>query len=277
MAGGSRLSGGNDWRGTERAQRSAAYNNRAAVPDSAQRLAGWQARSAALRAALPDHLALPYGPGPRQRYDLFRCGAARAPLLVFIHGGYWQRNGREDFSCMAEGALAHGLDVAVVGHTLAPEASLTAIAGEIDAALTHLHPRDAPVVVAGWSAGGHLAALAARRPDIDGALAISGIFDLAPLRDTVVDDALQLTEDEVAALSPMRLPGPRARQVVAYGANELPELCRQSRDYAAAARAAGQDAILVPLADADHFSVFDALISPDGELTRHAASLARGG
>ncbi len=78
--------------------------------------------------------------------------------MVFIHGGWWQRNSRQVFSCMAEGPLACGIDVALVGYTLAPEASLTEIGAEIAAALDWLAARE-PVgscVLSGWSAGGHL-------------------------------------------------------------------------------------------------------------------------
>ncbi len=264
-----------NWRSLDRAARSAAYDNRAAVPDSARRLAGWSALSAALRADRPAGLDQPYGAAPRQRFDLFASGVAVAPLLAFIHGGYWQRNSRHDFSCMALGPLAHGIDVAVIGYTLAPEAKLAAIVGEVRAALDNLrNGRRGRLVVAGWSAGGHLAALASAWPGVDGVLVVSGLFDLEPLRGTTIDDPLLLTQDDVADLSPIRQAGPRARQVVAYGADELPELRRQSRDYVEACHAAGDDARLLPLAGADHFSVLDALVSPTGDLTGSVVALA---
>src|SRR5262249_35641255 len=99
------------WRGMTRAQLDAAYNNSAAVRNSAEKLAEWAARSANLRAKMGELLDLRYGPRERNRIDLFRCGQRAAPLLVFIHGGYWQRNSKEIFGCMAEGPLALGLDV----------------------------------------------------------------------------------------------------------------------------------------------------------------------
>ena len=186
-----------DWRDLDRAALSRAYDNSGAVADSAARLADWRLRSAALRARPGHTLDLPYDPGPahaagpRNRIDLFACGRAGAPLLAFIHGGYWQRNAKEGFACLAEGPLALGLDVALIGYTLAPEASLTRIADEIGAALRALRAHDAAaglgrrrLVVSGWSAGGHLAALALDGPDADAGLAISGIYDLAPIRRT---------------------------------------------------------------------------------------------
>jgi arylformamidase len=224
------------WRGTTRAALDAAYNNSAAVKDSAARLATWSARSERLRRERPELLDIAYGPRPRNRIDLFRCGAALAPLFIFIHGGYWQRNSREVFACMAEGALARGCDAALVGYTLAPEATLTEIVAEIRAALRWLRREGphrgvaaGPLVVSGWSAGGHLAAMAL--DDADAGLAISGIFDLEPCRLNYLNAALRLTLDDQIALSPIRrLPAASPPLAVAFATAELPELQRQSRD-----------------------------------------------
>ena len=191
----------------DRETRGAAYDNGAAVADSAARLARWKALSALLRANHPGQRDLLYGALPRQRLDLFACGVAGAPLLAFIHGGYWQRNGKEDFACMATGPLAGGFDVALVGYTLAPEATLGAIVTEIRAAIGFLRGRDAErgvarrLIVAGWSAGGHLAALSLDWPEVDAALAISGIYDLAPLRGTALDDTLRLSPTRTSRIS----------------------------------------------------------------------------
>jgi acetyl esterase/lipase len=278
------LCDGTEWRGLDRAALTRAYDNTGAVADSAERLARWRARSAVLRAARPETLDLAYGPRPRNRIDLFACGVKGAPLLAFIHGGYWLRNAKEDFACMAEGPLALGLDVALIGYTLAPEASLTQIAQEIRAALGTLRAHDAAaglgrrrLVVSGWSAGGHLAALASGWPEVDAGFAISGIFDLSPVRATALDDTLHLSAEEVADLSPIRHVSESAVPlVVAYGARELPELRRQSRDYHAARLSADRPSLPMALADHDHFSILDALIAPDGTLARAAADLARG-
>jgi acetyl esterase/lipase len=262
-----------DWRDLDRAALSRAYDNRGAVANSAAILAGWQARSAALRAAVPG-IALAYGAGPRQGIDLYRCGAAGAPCLAFIHGGYWQRNAREDFTCMTEGPLALGLDVALIGYTLAPEASMTGIVAEIRAALRLLRAEigASRLVVSGWSAGGHLAALTVDAADA--ALAISGIFDLAPIARTELDDALHLTPEEIAAFSPIRhLASGGADVSVIVGADELPELRRQASAYHAARQAAGLGGALLAVPHADHFTVLDAMIDPGGAIAREAARL----
>jgi arylformamidase len=118
-----------------RVQLDAAYNNSAAVANSADKIAEWSERSARLRARQGQLLDLRYGDRPRNRIDVFTCGRAGAPLFVFVHGGYWQRNDKEIFSCMAEGPMADGFDVALPGYTLAPDASLTDIVAEVRAAI----------------------------------------------------------------------------------------------------------------------------------------------
>ncbi len=266
-----------DWRTMDRATLTAAYDNGAAVADSAARLARWRTLSGTLRARYPATLDLRYGPLPRNTIDLFPCGRAAAPLLAFIHGGWWMRNAKEGFACMAAGPLALGMDVAMLGYTLAPDASLTEIAAEIRVALAFLRRGGRPgrLVVSGWSAGGHLAALASDAPGVDACLAISGAFDLAPLRGTALNDTLAITPGEVEASSPARLVRRDAcPMVVAYGASELPEMRRQSEDYAVARRAAGSPTTPMPIAGADHFSILDAMMEPEGALARAAADLA---
>ncbi|GAA0262399.1 hypothetical protein LNAOJCKE_5282 [Methylorubrum aminovorans] len=266
------------WRGLDRASLTRAYDNSGAVRDSAALVAGWRARSAAFRESKAGHI-LAYGAGSRQALDFYHCGAAGAPCLAFIHGGYWQRNAREDFTCMAEGPLGLGLDVALIGYTLAPEASLTRISEEVAAALRLLRQKIglSRLVVAGWSAGGHLAALMTTlaADAADAALAVSGIFDLEPIAGTGLNDALRLTDGEVAELSPIRRLAPDGPPVsVIYGGAELPELCRQSADYHAARRALGLAGDLHVVPGADHFRVLGALIAPDGRIAREAARLA---
>ena len=269
------------WSSWPQQARDDAYDNTGQVADSAQQIAARNAASAAFRAAHGGHLDLPYGEAEREKWDLYPGRDAGAPCLVFIHGGYWQRNRREDFAILAQGALAMGWSAALPGYTLAPDASLTTITWQVSRALDWLaangaaHGIGGPIVVAGWSAGGHLAALAAEHPAVTAALAMSGIHELAPIRDTFLNDKLRLTEDEVADLSPIRRAVVQKPIAIAYGARELPELRRQSRAFhrvRAEAQAPGQ---LIPIPGADHFRVLEALWTPDGALLRAAAELLR--
>ena len=267
------------WATASQAARDAAYDNAGAVADSPALTAARNAAGASFRAAHPGHLDLRFGETEREAWDLFPGRDPGAPCLVFFHGGYWQRNSRQDFAHLAEGALAMGWSVAMAGYTLAPEASLTRIGWQVHAALDWLSAHGAahgiagPIVASGWSAGGHLTALALEHPAVSAGLAISGIFELAPIRDTHLNTALQLTEEEVANLSPVRRPVVQKPLAIAYGSAELPELCRQSRDFHAFRSASHAPGPLVPIPGADHFRVLEALRVPDGALLRVAATL----
>ena len=255
-------------------QRDAAWNNSEAVPNSPALNEARAARSMEFRAAHAGHLDLPYGPRERNKWDLFPNADPAAPCLVFIHGGYWQINSREFFACLAQGIASHGWSAALPGYSLAPEATITDIVGEIDSALDWLasngpaHGIAGPIVVSGWSAGGHLAATALDHPSVKSGLAISGIFDLAPLRDTYLNDKLHLTGDEIARCSPIRLPVVGKPLAIAYGTAELPALVTQSRDFHAYRAASGAPGDLVLVEGADHFTILDSLGRPDGVLTR---------
>lgn len=270
-----------DWAALTQRERDAAYNNMGAVADAAALIEARNRASEAFRAAHAAHLDLPYGPTQREQWDLYPSGDATAPVLAFLHGGYWQRNRREDFACVAEGALAMGWSVAICGYTLAPEATMTRIVWQVQAALDWLsdagarHGCGGPIVLAGWSAGGHLAALGAEHPAVAAAMPISGVFELGPIRDTYLDTALRLTDEEITELSPIRRPVVRKPIAVVYGTQELPELCRHSRDFHAARAAAQAPGPLWPVPGGDHFRVLEALARPDGALLRLAAELLR--
>src|SRR5215468_7527096 len=126
------------YRGMDRTALDAAYNNSAAVADSQDWVARWRARSAAIRAEPNAVLDVRYGRQPRAKLDYFPTGPKRAPLFAFIHGGYWQRNDKDGFSFVADGPRPHGIDVALVGYTLAPDVRLTDIVAEIRRSLTYL-------------------------------------------------------------------------------------------------------------------------------------------
>ena len=267
------------WQAASPAARDLAYDNTRAVADSPALIAARNEEAAVFRAAHAGHLDLAYGPGQRQQWDLFPGGNPNAPCLVFIHGGYWQRNRREDFCAFMAGALAMGWSAALPGYTQAPTATLTDIVGEISASLDWLaangssHGIGGPVVLSGWSAGGHLTGMALKHPRVAAGLAISGVYELAPIRDTSLNDAVQLTQAEVAALSPLRLPMVNKPCAVAYGTGELPELRRQSREWHTARAEAHCAGPLVPVPRLDHFRILEELKTPEGALMRAAAGL----
>ena len=267
------------WGTMTRAARDAAYNNSQAVSDSAQIVNRWVAASATFRSQRSKQLDVPYGPGERNKWDLFPAENPAAPCLVFIHGGYWQMRSREDFSCFAEGVLARGWSAALPGYTLAPTATLTQIVSEVRSALDWLaaqgsaHGITGPLIISGWSAGGHLTALLLDHPSVRGGLAISGIYELGPIRDTYLNERLKLTDQEVSTLSPLRLPGVNKPLAITYGTAELPALVRNSREYHAHRAQSHQPGPLIPIPNANHYSGMEELRSPNGALTLSAIRL----
>jgi len=262
------------YRGMDRAALDAAYNNSAAVTDSAAMMADFQARSDRLRAAPGCQLDLRYGPAERNRIDYFAARGA-GPLLVFIHGGYWQMRAKENFSFLAAGPLAHGIHVAFVGYTLAPEKRLEGIVAEVRSAIAWLAQHAAEfgsdrdrIYVSGWSAGGHLTAMCLDEPAVKGGLAISGIYELEPIRLCYLNQKLQLDTDEASRMSPLlHLSANATPLVLAYGSDELPELRRQSETFAAARARAGLPGRSACLAGHNHFTILEELANPAGVLT----------
>ena len=269
------------YREFSQAELDAAYNNRAAEPRLETVKDDWSRRSEAVYASANVNRDLAYGSGRRQRLDFFHAKSRGRPTLAFIHGGYWQWNEKEPHAFIAEGMLSLDINVALIEYTLAPEATMTDIVAEIGAAVGWLAPRLAgelgagkALVVSGHSAGGHLAAMAEGLPGVTAALPISGLFDLEPIRLSYLNQPLVMDKDEAGANSPMTLPFPSVPMTVAVGAAELTELVRQSRDYAAALKAAGRPVREAVTAGDNHFSILEQLARADGILAREAARLA---
>ena len=258
----------------------AAYDNTGAVADSARLLAGFDERSRLLAERRPERLDLRYGVRERQRIDYFASSAVNAPLLVFIHGGYWQMRCKETFRFLAAGPLRHGIHVALPGYTLAPDQTLTGIVAEIRDSLRWLREHAAAwgadcsrIVVAGWSAGGHLAAMMADEAGVVGILAVSGIFDLEPISRCSLNEKLRLTPEEITGLSPQHRPLSRRPLIAACGSAELPELQRQSWDFARLRAAAALPGGAFTLPGHNHFTILHELEAPEGKLTAALLSL----
>lgn len=269
------------WSTLGTAERSAAYDNTNAVANSAELNQERIEASAAYRATHGGALDLAYRPGTRTAWDLYPAADPGAPCLVFIHGGYWWKNRRQDFACLAAGVAAHGWSVAIPGYDLAPAVSVSEIAAQIRAALDWLqehggaHGIAGRVIVSGWSAGGHLAAMALDHPLIAAGIGISGVYELGPLRDTNLNEYLRLSDDDLTQASPLRLPVVDKEFAIAYGAAELPALIHSSRDFHAHRAARQAPGVLLPVADADHFTIIAQLHEPDSRLIRCILDLER--
>ena len=273
----------------------AQYDARAAIPEQAAIRQAWTERSAHTRATRRCVLDVPYGADATETLDIFlpaqANAAARAPVLVYIHGGYWRALDKRDQSFIAAPFVDAGAVVVLPNHALAPAVSVRHIVLQLLQAVAWVHRHigahggdPARLVVAGHSAGGHLAAMmltcrwaevAADLPPqvVHAALAVSGVFDLEPLRHApFLAPDLKLTAAEARALSPARMPPPpRGLLLAAVGGDESAEFHRQSRLI----RAAWGEAI-VPVCETlpgrHHMNVLHDLAEPGTRL--HA--LARG-
>jgi arylformamidase len=257
------------------------YNPRVQIPEFAGFFVRWKADALKTRETLNGRLDLAYGLAGAETLDFFPAAKIPAPLLIFIHGGYWRALDKADFSWVAPAFVAAGISVAVVNYGLAPKTPLPEIVDQMRHACAWLYANAAKLGVdrrrifcSGHSAGGHLTAmmLATDWPALSrslpkrllaGALAVSGIFDLAPLihADFLRKD-LGLDESAARAISPAFLPlRNEAPLLRAVGALESGEFHRQSRlisDHWPNIASGG----LMDVPGCDHFSVCDALATP---------------
>ncbi len=267
------------------------YDNRARVPEHVEIFARWHRDAEAYRkAARNAELKLKYGPSPRQTIDLFpaKDDGPRTPLVLFVHGGWWRTLHPDEFSHLAGGPNAHGVTVAVAGYDLCPQVSIATIIEQMRAACLFLwRKRKQRIMVAGHSAGGHLAAcllatdwktLAPDAPAdlVPAAYAISGVFDLAPLTQVSVNADLKLDEKSARACSPLYWPVPAGRVLDAVvGGIESGEFLRQSKTIADAWRQGMVETRYEAIPGKNHFDVIDALGEPDSAMTKRVVELAR--
>ncbi|WP_406850880.1 alpha/beta hydrolase [Herbaspirillum huttiense] len=196
----------------------AGYNLKAAFPDFPQVLQQWQQATAAIATTLLTESDIAYGDAPLQRFDFYRAQGAQRPLLVFIHGGYWQGGDKRDIGFIAAPYVKAGISVAVINYSLAPQAGIEDMVAEVQAFLATIAQQADRlgidvnrVSLMGHSAGGHLAAFVAAQASalpVQAVFAISGVFDLVPLLPTSLNKALTLDEQRADALSPVLQAGP---------------------------------------------------------------------
>jgi arylformamidase len=266
------------YRGWNRTEIDRQMNLRARWPEHTEFFARWAAESAQVRARLKGHVDLAYGESAGEKLDLFLpvAGPNRPPLLVFIHGGYWQTLDKGDFSYLALPFLDAGIAVASLNYDLAPRITIPEIVGQISRAIHWLAQQAqsygfdaARISVIGHSAGGHLAVMAgitdgaAGNPGaglIKGIGSVSGIYELEPVRQSYQQEILNLDAAAVRAMSPVRLVPKRAVPLLlAVGGDETEEFLYQQEALATAWRRHGVTVRVVDLPGRHHFSSIDAL------------------
>lgn len=267
------------------------YNARASIPEHPEIFARWAEESARVRASAECALDLRYGKGEKQTLDLFASRGRSRALLAYFHGGYWRSLDKSDFSFLAPALTAMDASVAVVNYDLAPQVSVGRIVEEARAAVVWLlehgadygaHP--ARLYIAGHSAGAHLAAMlfaTAWGKDvpglppnvIKGGIAVSGIYDLAPLVETSMNADIRLSTESAREWSPAYLePQVRAPLVLAVGGDESSEFRLQTELLAER----WKDAVevrQVPLPGCHHLNVIEQLGVAGSPLHAAAAHL----
>jgi arylformamidase len=269
----------------------AQYNNRARVAEAPQILERWTRASALARERSLVHVDLPYGTGEAETLDVFPAAAAHAPVLVFIHGGYWRSLDKSDVSFIAPSFVHDGALVVVPNYALCPSVSIEHITLQMVRSLAWVYRNVAAyggdprrIVVAGHSAGGHLAAMmlscawnvfSSDLPSnlVGSALSLSGVFDLEPLRHTpFLQGDLKLTPASVSRLSPAGFPAPQGVLYALVGGEESEEFVRQNELI----RAVWGDTtvpVCEPVPGKNHMNVLHDLADPQGRSHRLALEL----
>ena len=257
----------------------AEYNLRARRgPDFDDLVQRWLERSAAHRDASGARVDLAYGDGEREKLDWFFGGDANGPLLVYIHGGYWQRGDKNMYSFVTEAFIRHGVSVAVLNYNLTPSVRMGQIPPQIRKSVAWLwhnafelgFSRE-KLFISGHSAGGHLTAMmmATNWPEFDSQLPldlvragipISGLYELEPLVHTSLNEGPQMDIAEAHAESPCFIPPlTNAPQLVVVGGGETSEFFRQADDYADQYRTAERTMERYDVPDDDHFDELERL------------------
>lgn len=277
------------FRDYSRAELDRQYNNRAAVPESPELYAAWRELGAALLDAHAHRLDVPYGPGVRQKLDIILpdptlSGPGPYPVNVFFHGGYWSSRSKSDLTFTAKPFVEAGAVAVIAGYPLMPDVDLnelirqcrTAVAW-VDANAADINVDPGRLFVSGNSAGGHITAMLmatdwptfADAPAnlIKGGCALSGVFDLEPLRHCYMRDDLKLSADDVARNSPVAFESaPSAPFIVAVGGDESDEFKRQSAELAEAWNGRGGACTPITVPGCNHFTIVAEFADPKTEL-----------
>ena len=278
------------WGGFTQAELDREYSPSSCIPDIMVEIAKYVAESARAKQLLPNFRTLAFGPHKDEVLDFFPADRAHAPLHVYIHGGYWQELSKDESCFAAPNFVAHGAAFAVINYTLAPHATLDEIVRQCRAALVFLHANAAGlgfdpnrITVSGSSAGGHLVAMVmatdwsafgAPADLVKGGCAVSGVFDLEPLRLTYINAPLHLDAISARRNSPLHhLPSTPLPLIVSFGDNETAEFKRQTGEFAAAWIARDYPVSFVPMPGFNHFDVILELNNPASPLFRSLAAM----
>lgn len=267
----------------------AAYNARASVPDFDAYARGFTEDSQRVRRHLKASLDVPYGPHKDEVLDVFP-GPTGAPVHIFIHGGYWRMLTKDENSFVAERLAPAGATVVVPTYSLCPEVTLDVIVRQCRAVVAwahrnaHYYGADARrICISGHSAGGHLAGMVAGTDwegdyglpadTVKGVVAMSGLYDIRPLKYAFTNEWLQLSDEAAERNSPVfHLPHHPVPILLTYGGDEPAGFGLQTRLYKEALETAGNPVTQLDMPGLDHFALSNELMKADSPLTRAVLS-----
>lgn len=271
------------------------YNTRAWARDYQETLDRHRRQGEAVRQSPGALLAIPWGAKPRQKLDLLLPKAHRGPLVVYLHGGFWQfrSTGMEGGAFLAPEFLRRGIAYAGISYELCPSVDMDQMVRQISEAVAWLVHRSPGfgfdidrLTLVGHSAGAHLAAMVAltdwgalgvRNNLIAGVCGVSGIYDLRPLLHTQLNSALRMSGEQATRCSPLlNLHREAPSMLLSVGACESAEFKRQTLDFFHACRSLEIEAALFELAGRDHYAAIEDVIAPGHPLLEATMALALG-
>lgn len=267
------------------------YDNRSHVPNHAEIYKARTEEAGDVLARFETRLDVSFGPSAEETLDIYLPETAAPdggfPVNVFLHGGYWFSRHKDDFRFLAEGLSTRGAALVIVNYALIPTVNMSELVRQCRAAIAWTHQNAGTfggnsdrIHVSGHSAGGHLAAvmMATDWPAFGSGLpadlvksgcAISGIYDLEPIRLGFMQETLKFTPQDVSDFSPITLNAATgAPLTVAVGGDETGEFIRQSEDFAPVWRKAGLDCSLMVLPGMNHFTILGEFADPESDLSK---------
>lgn len=278
------------WRHMSHAKLEQEYSPSSCIDDFMVHINAYVTQSKEAQAQLSYQSNLAYSDEANELLDYFPA-QANGPLVVFIHGGYWQELSKNESCMMAPGLLEQGINVAVIDYTLAPEAGINQMIAQCCRAVAWLISEasdlsfdTSKVIIAGSSAGAHLCASVLQAAQhnlhglnpksISGAVLLSGVYDLRPLVSTYVNEPLKLTLDNAADLSPGLYSNHGFPPcIIAYGCHETLEFKRQSEEYHQQLLSDGVSSQCFAVAGRNHFDIVFDLADGDSSINKHLSQL----
>jgi arylformamidase len=271
-----------DWHQMDRQTLDNSYDNHKAVPESAAMFSVWTERSQAFRSAHPQYLDIPYGPLEREKIDYFSAGL-NTPVVIFIHGGFWQQYSKNDFAFLAKSYLRQDISVAMVDYPIAPQANMDQIVASAANAVQFIgqhilqwggNPEN--VILSGWSAGGHLCVTSMNGMKVKAVIPISGIFELEPLIGSFLNKNLQMDLAIAKRNSPiLHLPKGKTLIYLFVGDSELSEMRRQSYDFADKLKVNQYPVVLTDIPGKNHFTMLEQFEFPEGAVHSRIVSVIK--